>query len=325
MINEFKGDYRFLSNFFMTDVMYDGQLWPSSEHAYMAAKTTCSMTRALINSAPTPAEAKKIGRNLVLRPGWDSMKYAIMHEILMDKFERNAIIRQKLIDTGDQQLVEGNWWGDKIWGVCLKTGQGQNKLGEALMTVRTHMQLRYGEPKRVIAVIGTAGRDKHIQMSPRHWDFMCSTLADELKPGDTLVSGGAAWADHVAVWACGTELVTNLTLHLPAPFVNGEFKGEYGTSGNACNYYHEKFSRVMGFDSRDHLRQALLHNTVAFTTQRESSGYGAMFARNKLVAEQCTHMVAFTFGEGDVPADGGTKMTWDLASQAQRCHVPIPR
>ena len=157
MINEFKGEYRFLSNFFMTDVMYDGQLWPSSEHAYMAAKTTCSMTRALINYAPTPAEAKKIGRNLVLRPGWDSMKYAVMHEILMDKFERNAIIRQKLIDTGDQQLVEGNWWGDKIWGVCLKTGQGQNKLGEALMTVRTHMQLRYA-PKPVQLIIA-GGRD----------------------------------------------------------------------------------------------------------------------------------------------------------------------
>lgn len=178
---------------------------------------------------------------------------------------------------------------------------------------------------RVIAIIGTAGRDKHIQMSPKHWDFMCSTLADELKPDDVLVSGGAAWADHVAVWAYGTELVKELHLYLPAPFINGKFVGEYGTSGNACNFYHEKFSRVMGFDSLGHLNQALLHNTVSFTTQREAGGYGAMFARNKLIAEQCTHMVAFTFGEGDVPADGGTKMTWDMAGHAQRCHVPLPR
>lgn len=140
MINEFKGKYRFLSNFYMTDVMYDGQLWPSSEHAYMAAKTTCTMTRALINSAPTPAEAKKIGRNLVLRPGWEGMKQAVMQEILFDKFSRNLVIKQKLIDTGDQQLVEGNWWGDKIWGVCLKTNQGQNLLGKCLMEIRDRLR-----------------------------------------------------------------------------------------------------------------------------------------------------------------------------------------
>lgn len=321
MINEFKGDYRFLSNFFMTTVVFEGDHYPSSEHAYMAAKTTDPKQRKLIAECSKPSEAKVIGRAITLRAGWEGMKQQVMQQILMDKFSRNAIIKQKLLDTGEQQLVEGNWWGDKIWGVCLKTNQGQNLLGKTLMIVRDLLS----DQKRVIAVIGTAGRDKSIQMSPRHWDFMCSTLADELQPGDTLVSGGAAWADHVAVWAFGTDLVTDLTLHLPAPFVNGQFKGEYGTSGNACNYYHELFSRVMGFDSRNHLVQAIMHKNVALTTQRESSGYGAMFARNKLVAEQCTHMVAFTFGEGDVPADGGTKMTWDLAASKERCHVTIPR
>lgn len=325
MINEFKGEYRFLSNFFMTDVEFDGEIYPSSEHAYMAAKTTRLDVRWAIKNCASPADAKKMGRTVGLRAGWDNMKYAIMHELLMDKFERNPIIRQKLIDTGDQQLVEGNWWGDKIWGVCLKTGQGQNQLGQALMTVRTHMQLRYGEQKRVIAVIGTAGRDKSIQMSPRHWDFMCNTLADELKPGDTLVSGGAAWADHVAVWAFGTGLVKELTLHLPAEFNNAGFVGDYGSSGNACNYYHELFSRVMGFNSIGHIRQALSHQGVFMSEQPYAKGYAAMATRNRLVADDCTHMVAFTFGEGNIPADGGTKMTWDMAASKERCHVTIPR
>lgn len=176
---------------------------------------------------------------------------------------------------------------------------------------------------RVIAVIGTAGRDKNIQLLPKHWDFMCQSLADEIKPGDSLVSGGAAWADHVAVWAFGTGLVKELTLHLPSPFVNGEFIGKYGTSGNACNYYHKLFSNVMGFDSRHHLVQALMHRGVSLTTQRDAMGYAAMFERNKLVAADCTHMVAFTFGTGDVPADGGTKMTWDMAADKQRAHVSL--
>lgn len=157
MINQFKDEYRFLSNFFMTTVMFDGVLYPSSEHAYMAAKTTDPETRAYISTIISCADAKAYGRTIPLRAGWDSMKFAIMHEILMDKFERNPIIRQKLIDTGDQQLVEGNWWGDKIWGVCLKTNQGQNHLGQALMTVRTHMQLRYAA--KPVQLIIAGGRD----------------------------------------------------------------------------------------------------------------------------------------------------------------------
>ncbi len=178
---------------------------------------------------------------------------------------------------------------------------------------------------RIIAVIGTAGRDKTITMTSKHWDFMCQTLADELQPGDKLVSGGAAWADHVAIWAFGTDLVKELTLHLPAPIVNGIFTGEYGTSGNACNYYHERFSRTMGFDSRDHIMQAINHNKVNVTSQPVKQGYAAMAARNALVANDCTHMVAFTFGQGDEPTDGGTKITWNMAANKQRAHVSLIR
>lgn len=190
MINEFKGDYRFLSNFFMTDVMFDGVLYPSSEHAYMAAKSTDLDAREVIRKCPTAGEAKKIGRKVGLRAGWDSMKYAVMHEILMDKFERNAIIRQKLIDTGDQQLVEGNWWGDKIWGICLKTNQGQNHLGEALMTVRTHMQLRYGDhvlntDEYCKAINGAIDADITKALSP--------------KPVQLIIAGGRDFTDEPLV------------------------------------------------------------------------------------------------------------------------------
>lgn len=321
MINEFKGEYRFLSNFFMTDVMFEGVIYPSSEHAYMAAKTTRDDVRQAIRKCGSPAEAKKMGRNVNLRPGWEQMKGHVMYYILLDKFTRNEIIKAKLLATGDQELIEGNWWGDKTWGVCLKTNQGKNLLGKTLMRIRDELQ----PSKRVIAVIGTAGRDKNIPMTPAHWEFMTSTLAEELQPDDILVSGGAAWADHVAIWAFGTELVKELHLHLPAPFNGYEFAGEYGSSGAACNWYHKQFSQIMGFDSIDHIRQALNFKNVTHTTQRAAKGYAAMAARNKLVAAECTHMVAFTFGEGDVPADGGTKMTWDMADHAQRCHVPIPR
>lgn len=177
---------------------------------------------------------------------------------------------------------------------------------------------------RVIAIIGTAGRDKSIKMLQKHWDQMAHTIYEEVKPTDVLVSGGAAWADHVTIWAYLNDMCEGLILHLPAPFMNNHFVGGYGTSGGACNYYHGLFDNVMGFHSRGHIQSAIEKGAIT-TSQPVNPGYGAMAARNRLVARDCTHMVAFTFGEGDVPADGGTKITWDMAANKQRIHVPIIR
>lgn len=176
---------------------------------------------------------------------------------------------------------------------------------------------------RVIAIIGTAGRDKNIQLTDAHWTYMTTVIFQEIKPEDILVSGGAAWADHVAIWAFLNNLCAGLILHLPAPFEGNRFIGEYGTSGNACNYYHKKFCSQLGINSFDHIKQALAHKNCKVTTQPVTMGYAAMANRNKLVANDCTHMIAFTFGEGDVPADGGTKITWDMAADKQRIHIPI--
>lgn len=177
---------------------------------------------------------------------------------------------------------------------------------------------------RIIAVIGTAGRDKSIKMSMKHWEQMCGVLHAELEPSDTLVSGGAAWADHVAVWAYLNDYCKDLILHLPAPFMHNGYIGGYGTSGGAANYYHGLFSQRLGVHTMGHITLAIKKG-AKITEQPVSHGYAAMTNRNKLVANDCTHMVAFTFGEGDVPADGGTKITWDMAAGKERCHVPLVR
>lgn len=141
VIKEFKGQYRFLSNFYMVTCYYESEPYRSSEHAYMAAKTEDLMLRKKIAACPTPAEAKKMGRSIQLRAGWDQMKYTVMLDILRSKFSGHAM-QALLLGTGDAELIEGNWWGDKIWGVCLKTNQGQNLLGKALMQVRAEIKAR---------------------------------------------------------------------------------------------------------------------------------------------------------------------------------------
>ena len=46
-------------------------------------------------------------------------------------------LREKLLATGDEELIEGNWWNDKFWGVC--KGEGCNMLGLILMEVRDYI------------------------------------------------------------------------------------------------------------------------------------------------------------------------------------------
>ncbi len=136
MINEFRGKYRFLSNFYPAPVVFEGRAYPTSEHAYVAAKFISQEAREFIASCNSPAEAKKHGRNLTLRLGWEEMKYDVMLTILLDKFTRHEALKGALLATGDEELIEGNWWNDKEWGVCLKTNQGKNMLGKTLMKVR---------------------------------------------------------------------------------------------------------------------------------------------------------------------------------------------
>lgn len=140
MIKEFKGPYHFLSNFWVCPVMYEGVIYPSSEHAYMAAKTEELGIRRMIQNCPTPGEAKRMGRTIKLRDGWEEMKIDVMYTVVTDKFIRNPNLKAELLATAPRELIEGNWWGDKIWGICLKTNQGENYLGQILMQVRRDLQ-----------------------------------------------------------------------------------------------------------------------------------------------------------------------------------------
>lgn len=138
MIDSFTGRNRFLSNFFIADTKYDTFIYPSSEHAYQAAKSQNNKIRGLfLDRNMTPGQAKKLGFKIARRPDWETVKLSIMKEVVLDKFTRNSTLKEKLLATGDQQLVEGNTWDDKFWGVC--GGEGLNHLGLILMEVRTEL------------------------------------------------------------------------------------------------------------------------------------------------------------------------------------------
>lgn len=141
-IKGFFGEYKYLSNFHKCDVVYLGNRFPSSEHAYMYAKLNKEdQSPELLEKVQkmTCKEVKKWGSTVKLRSDWEEIKYLVMFEILMDKFFRNEDLRNQLLLTGNKFLEETNWWGDVIWGVDIQKG-GKNMLGTILMRVRNCLQ-----------------------------------------------------------------------------------------------------------------------------------------------------------------------------------------
>lgn len=133
-IDRFTEVHWFLSNFYPCRVKFEGLTYPSSEHAYQAAKCLHARDRRLIAKCPTAGEAKRIGRRVEAIKDWDKRRLAIMHRVVMAKFKQNKKLGRKLIETYPAKLEEGNNWGDRVWGTV--DGVGKNWLGFVLMDVR---------------------------------------------------------------------------------------------------------------------------------------------------------------------------------------------
>jgi len=135
-ILRFMGPFKWLSNFGPGEAAFEGVTYPTSEHAYQAAKTLDPDERRLVREAKTPGKAKRLGQKVTMREDWDDVKVSVMEAILLDKFTRSPELRMKLLATGDEHLEEGNYWGDHFWGTDEKTRKGENNLGKVLMRVR---------------------------------------------------------------------------------------------------------------------------------------------------------------------------------------------
>ena len=137
-IDRFQGETRWLSNFEYALIVYEGISYPTNEHAFQATKTLDFDKRREIAKLSTPRDAKRAGRLLELRPDWEEVKLGIMFDINSRKFWFHEHLKEKLLLTGDAELIEGNSWGDTFWGVC--NGIGRNELGKILMKIRSRMR-----------------------------------------------------------------------------------------------------------------------------------------------------------------------------------------
>ncbi len=151
MINEFRGANLFLSNFYPfiagqtvpveppAPILWKGKSYLTREHLYQAATTTNLDEVARIRRASSPALAKLLGGRCTLRPGFDKqMMLDVMEQVVMAQFIQHPYLALRLLRTDDQELIEGNYWGDTFWGVDLRTHppRGENHLGKIHMKAR---------------------------------------------------------------------------------------------------------------------------------------------------------------------------------------------
>lgn len=148
-IDRFEGPWRFLSNFYRAEVIYNGISYPTAEHAFQAAKATTAADHDFIRAANGPAEAKRRGRLIKCREDWEEgedgqpVKVHAMLGVQRAKYSGGPC-RYMLLATGSAYLEEGNWWHDDYWGNCIcpahRKTPGANWLGRLLMQVREELR-----------------------------------------------------------------------------------------------------------------------------------------------------------------------------------------
>ncbi len=149
VINDFRGEYEFLSNFYPSILIVDDELYPTLEHAFQAAKTDDLNLKTQIRNAPTAKEAKRLGRSVVLIPDWDQKRLDVMASLVKQKFTEHFDLKIRLLLTGEKELIEGNTWKDRFWGQD-QNGIGENNLGKILVTCRTQIRAAEGGAFQVL-------------------------------------------------------------------------------------------------------------------------------------------------------------------------------
>lgn len=153
-ISGFWGEYEFLSNFYLSDVSYEGFVYNCVETAYHAQKVTVDYRCLFCEMNPDEARTAWKLYPTADEDGtsWNMRKDDIMLTLLFTKFinttpiSRNWVedttLRRKLADTGDKHLVYATDIEDRYWGIHVKNKNGMdvavgsNKLGDMLEGLR---------------------------------------------------------------------------------------------------------------------------------------------------------------------------------------------
>ena len=145
LINSFRDEYAFLSNFYPAEFRFYGLEWPTAEHAYQAGKasSTAQFEQFRLPTL-TAGGAKRLGASVWKtlsedeKSEWLNHRVDHMIQVVRAKFYPGSHMAKLLLDTGYSTLIEGNEWGDTFWGMC--GGKGENFLGRILESHRESLR-----------------------------------------------------------------------------------------------------------------------------------------------------------------------------------------
>lgn len=148
-----------------------------------------------------------------------------------------------------------------------------------------------------IAIIGTAGQKTTLsktlyeKMAMKALDIIHSIQPDSNKVH--LISGGAAWSDHVAVNLYLNNKFAGLTLHLPCKVDELLEKSSPSHYAKTTIDLHTKFSKAIKQDTIAQIKDAVQNKGAVVTS---SNGF---YPRNLLVGRHVDVVIAFSWGRGD--------------------------
>ena len=141
-IDNFMDENFCFSNFYPREITdpTTGKVYANTEVLFQASKATTEEDHEKVRSCTNPGHAKRLGRAIDCVDNWDDIKEDVMRKALRLKFTQHEDLKQRLLDTGDAILTEGNYWHDTYWGVEFDTGKGKNRLGILLMELREEIK-----------------------------------------------------------------------------------------------------------------------------------------------------------------------------------------
>ncbi|OLP87949.1 Swarming motility protein YbiA [Symbiodinium microadriaticum] len=200
-VERFQGPYKFLSNFFWSQLDYEGLCYPSVEHAFQAAKLRRNEERLAwgFTGSVSFGEAKRLGRQVPLREDWKEIREKVMASCLSAKFA-DPSLREKLLRTGERELIDGHSGSpDLIWGYHIPSQKGENRLGILLMVLGP-------EPPELPQRVEYLENRQAVRLDGRRY-LLClnETLAKNISEGLLAADGQALLGPGEAIPLCASK------------------------------------------------------------------------------------------------------------------------
>ena len=127
---------------FDNPLVVDGVSYPAVENYYQAMKLyEDDIEGRKLLASVSPRKSKTLVREMKTRELSESERIRNMRFALEHKYTNSSSWGKKLLETGNEEIIEYNNWGDTFFGFDIEKGEGKNVLGLLLMARREELRM----------------------------------------------------------------------------------------------------------------------------------------------------------------------------------------